>query len=541
MTPFEQFAEIAHEIDRRSSAYEFGRLQAIRKALKGLSTRGGAKLPFDRNIEKFAVQKGWVFHFGGGQELQFNIGLEAEGRLRFCVAFSLESSKSTPHPEAIFDAKIKHFNHYLQQHPKVFKGLEMWYSRNNEVRLLDFSKPIAEELVQNGNFIAIGKRTPFRFPLPDSTYQEILETFDRLLPLYEFVEQSMPTEPDNEKRIARICWNDERWQRPSGWEGKSRSNQTHEGKHGWGGEEWLFDFEKIHTDGYHYGYIPSIGYGRSTYAGQILDVSLFSKNSKTKEFVWVGEIKNLEVIDDLEILQSVHDHYKKKGWLNEMERQLQAHGLDTKHFRKVGASSFCLRFKPSDANVYDPPKIIHPDDPLGKKTRYSNLMYFDEPPALLEDIPFQFTPGGNTNITTEDSSAFRSNPGYQIKHLHNEISLALYEYLGKENGWKNVAREHPIHKCNGSADIILQRPSGLVFFEIKTYNTWKACVREAVGQLLEYNFFPTGKRAMEMVVVSSMLPSEQEQAYLENLRKELRLPLFYQCFDLESVTLSKKY
>ncbi|MBK8567382.1 MAG: hypothetical protein IPN76_29700 [Saprospiraceae bacterium] len=77
---------------------------------------------------------------------------------------------------------------------------------------------------------------------------------------------------------------------PSGWEGKSRSDQTHEGKHGWGGEGWLFDFGKIHTDSYHYiTYRPSAG--RSTYAGQILDVNLFfQEQQKRKEFVWVGEI-----------------------------------------------------------------------------------------------------------------------------------------------------------------------------------------------------------------------------------------------------------
>jgi len=540
MTPFEQLAEIAHELDRRSSAYNFGQLQAIRKRQKGLSGRGGVKSPFDRNIEKFAP-KGWVFHYGGGQELQFNIGIENDLQFRFCVAFSLESSRNNHNPEEVFDAKIKRFNHYLQQHSKVFKGLEMWYSRNNQIRLFDISKPIAEELVQNGNFIAIGKRNPFRFPLADSAYQEILETFDRLLPLYEFVEQPMPTEPENEKRIARICWNDERWQRPSGWEGKSTSDQTHEGNYGWGGEEWLFDFEKIYTDGYHYGYMPSIGYRRSTYADQVFDISLFSKNSKTKEYVWVGEIKNLEVIDNEEVLQSVYDYYEEQGWLDEMERQLHTHNIDTEHFREVSADVFCLRFKPGDANIYDPPKIIHPNDPLRKKTRYRILMHFEQPPALLEDAPFLFTPGGNTDITTGQSSAYRNNPGYQIKHLHNEISLALYQYLGEENGWENIAREQPVHICNGSADIVLQRPGGLIFFEIKTYNTWKACVREAVGQLLEYNFFPTGKRAMEMVVVSSMLPNDQEQTYLKNLRKELRLPLFYQCFDLESVTLSKKY
>ncbi|MBK8567383.1 MAG: hypothetical protein IPN76_29705 [Saprospiraceae bacterium] len=166
MTPFEQLAEIAHEIDRRSSAYNFSQLQAIRKRLKGLSGRGGATLPFDRNIEKFAVQKGWVFHFGGGQELQFNIGLEAEGRLRFCVAFSWSRVK-VPHILKLFlMLKSSIFNHYLQQHPKGIQRLGNVVFKEQRGSPSRFSKPIAEELVQNSNFIAVGKRTPFRFRYP---------------------------------------------------------------------------------------------------------------------------------------------------------------------------------------------------------------------------------------------------------------------------------------------------------------------------------------------------------------------------------------
>jgi len=58
----------------------------------------------------------------------------------------------------------------------------------------------------------------------------------------------------NEKKIARITWNTEGWTTASGWEGKSRSTTTHEGKYGFGHEEWLFDFSQK-ANGFKFGFI----------------------------------------------------------------------------------------------------------------------------------------------------------------------------------------------------------------------------------------------------------------------------------------------
>ena len=58
----------------------------------------------------------------------------------------------------------------------------------------------------------------------------------------------------NQKRLARIAYNEEGWQRPSGQYGKSKSKNSHEGKYGYGNEEWLFDKERL-MDGYHYAFL----------------------------------------------------------------------------------------------------------------------------------------------------------------------------------------------------------------------------------------------------------------------------------------------
>lgn len=33
---------------------------------------------------------------------------------------------------------------------------------------------------------------------------------------------------DNEQRLARVCWNEQNWQRPTGLRGKSQSTDTNE-------------------------------------------------------------------------------------------------------------------------------------------------------------------------------------------------------------------------------------------------------------------------------------------------------------------------
>ena len=58
-----------------------------------------------------------------------------------------------------------------------------------------------------------------------------------------------------EEKIARICWNTNYWQKPSGKDGKSKD--TYELINGYGHEEWLFDKEKI-IDGYHYSFLQGI-------------------------------------------------------------------------------------------------------------------------------------------------------------------------------------------------------------------------------------------------------------------------------------------
>lgn len=66
------------------------------------------------------------------------------------------------------------------------------------------------------------------------------------------------------------------------------------------------------------------------------------------------------------------------------------------------------------------------------------------------------------------------------------------------------------------------------FYEIKTALTPRACLREAIGQLLEYGFWPGGQEPARFIVVGESPIDDNGQEYLRRLRKRFSLPIEYE-------------
>ena len=81
----------------------------------------------------------------------------------------------------------------------------------------------------------------------------------------------------------------------------------------------------------------------------------------------------------------------------------------------------------------------------------------------------------------------------------------------------------------------------LIFFELKTAKTVKAAIREAIGQLLEYNHYPNTNKANKLIIVTKSEPSESDIQYLSTLRTKYNLPVYYQYFDIKNSKLSEEY
>jgi hypothetical protein len=177
---------IADKLNELARSHSIGKLQALRKELKGLNTQPGTKI-----FNTQTIFKNWAFHYGGRTELQFNIGHEndTDGILRHGVAFSFELSRTLPSIGVLLD-RVKFFNDFVKLNAGEFSDMRMWHYDPD--RSVDHPPgPIPPELVKKDAFVFLGNRQP----LNRIDYEKILDDFDRLLPLYLYVESHGTTAP----------------------------------------------------------------------------------------------------------------------------------------------------------------------------------------------------------------------------------------------------------------------------------------------------------------------------------------------------------
>ena len=171
---------LAEELNERAMERPFGSFQEIRKQVRSL-----AKRPTRSIFQGKTIADHWACHYGGRSELQFNIGTYTENGdeyLRFGVAFSLEPSQSLPDISKLLTS-VRRFNDYLRANPDEFADLRMWH--HDEHRSPSYSpSQIPDERFRAGTFIFMGARCREDEVDPD----RILDLFERLLPLYVFVE-----------------------------------------------------------------------------------------------------------------------------------------------------------------------------------------------------------------------------------------------------------------------------------------------------------------------------------------------------------------
>jgi hypothetical protein len=148
-----------------------------------------------------------------------------------------------------------------------------------------------------------------------------------------------------------------------------------------------------------------------------------------------------------------------------------------------------------------------------------------QPISNIEQTPFEFRSG----YTAKISSAIVTSTERQINVAlrHNDLQKALYSQLAKKYGEKNVGAE--IDSGIGTnIDLVVRQEEKYWFYEIKTYHSPRACIREAIGQLLEYAFWSGSKEVTRLIIAGEVkLDSEGEQ-YLQTLRNRYSLPIEYE-------------
>lgn len=119
-----------------------------------------------------------------------------------------------------------------------------------------------------------------------------------------------------------------------------------------------------------------------------------------------------------------------------------------------------------------------------------------------------------------------------VEARHQKMQEVIMSSLERE-GYTDIVPEEE------HVDIRASKRGVQHFFEVKTYDTAKACIREALGQILEYCHYPKNWRAAEMYIIGPTKTTTEDNDYLQFLRDNYKLRLFYRWYDEKLNQLSQ--
>ena len=147
----------------------------------------------------------------------------------------------------------------------------------------------------------------------------------------------------------------------------------------------------------------------------------------------------------------------------------------------------------------------------------------DTGPATL----FAFSPG-HTPKKIGKVAVSAPTTGIMASLLHNELQTALYDALVKVHGKPCVRTELPTGHGT-SIDLVVKTATFCWFYEIKVAKSLKACIRQAIPQLLEYAYWRDDTDiADRLYIASKFAMTKDAKAFIELLRSRFEIPLYYE-------------
>jgi hypothetical protein len=139
---------------------------------------------------------------------------------------------------------------------------------------------------------------------------------------------------------------------------------------------------------------------------------------------------------------------------------------------------------------------------------------------------FVFQSGRKSHLTK--TKATYAQEVLDVNLRHNFLLELFEKQLKKRYGSKNVFTENPSGLGRNSIDLVVRHAGASWYYDIKTSLEPRLCIREAMGQLLEYAFWPGCNEAHRLVVVGESAPGEDLVEYCRRLKKRFSFPISYE-------------
>jgi hypothetical protein len=183
---------------------------------------------------------------------------------------------------------------------------------------------------------------------------------------------------------------------------------------------------------------------------------------------------------------------------------------------KKGVFVFLGKRQPLDRVDYE--VILDGLDRLLPLYKYVESKGVSQPISMTSAAPFIFRPGCSVKASTAVATQVQMQLDVDLRH--NKLQELLYGRLVAQYGKENVGTENA-SGVGTRVDVVVRQEKEYWFYEIKTAQSPRACLREAVGQLLEYAFWPGGQGATRLIVVGETPIESDGLEYLRGLKKPI--------------------
>jgi hypothetical protein len=339
-------------------------------------------------------------------------------------------------------------------------------------------------------------------------------------------------------KYCRICWNTSYWRGPTGEAAELEGAGSYVRENGFGHEEWLFNFFWLQpgpegiSGSFRYGFLQPIGRYRKKYRGQSFDVFLYTVMPDGRRMA-VGIIKKLHVPQDAE-LAAAHHYMRKEGWLAEMKADLSEIGASSRGLAGDPANVINVRFRQSDVHFFEPRYVLPKNHVTNRIDRYQPLNWIGSTPSAKD--PASHPPAQKDGKRRSEKDRVRAaveSTVYSPQHV--KLQNALFDHLCARFGREVVNYEM------GYIDLQLRHGGVQTLFEIKIAPTPKSCIRQAIGQLLEYDLYPNRKRSSQLVVVGDGATTRDDESYLRHLQEKFGIPIMYRRWNWERLVLEGNF
>lgn len=123
------------------------------------------------------------------------------------------------------------------------------------------------------------------------------------------------------------------------------------------------------------------------------------------------------------------------------------------------------------------------------------------------------------------SIRLQSGETVEVSHEHLKLSIKFIKWLGSQ-GYKNVKDEY-ILANQDRIDVLFKLNNKTIFSELKTVSgsSAKRAIREALGQVLDYQYYDQTESASELWIVVNDECSDKDVLFIKTLIDKHKLPL----------------